>query len=86
MLLKRGKIHMTFPNDFIVLRQTDDLIEIKSRYHYWRITKVAPTGHYILSHKYFVDYQYHKQNIKRTYSLTTIIKYIIRHDTYVSSL
>lgn len=72
---------------FTILRQTPELIELKSKYHYWRLIKIPDTEFYNLGHKYEQHYSYHKQVIypKNPPTLHNIYRYIQKHDEYFDS-
>jgi len=78
MLLDNFKI----PEQFHILQNNKaGIIEIKSLYHYWKFTE--GNNIIILSHKYNKFDKYHKQKI--FYNPNTALKYIIKHDEYISS-
>ena len=64
---------------FTIIHQTSELIELKSKYHYWRLIRIPGTEFYNLGHKHASNHPYHKQ------SLHNIYRYIQLHDEYVSS-
>ena len=73
--------------NYRILRRTDDneMIELKSRFHYWRLVKIRGTNQYVLSHKHKKKDEYHKQNI-RNHSYFGCFSYIAAHDNYVAAL
>lgn len=71
--------------NFEILRQTDEMIELKSRYHYWRMVRIRDTRQYILSHKHNKEDTYHQQYIQN-HSFMACYRYIAAHDRYVDTL
>lgn len=71
---------------FTIIHQTSELIELKSKYHYWRLTCIPGTEFYNLGHKHALNHPYHKQSIgSQLPTLHNIYKYIQLHDEYVAS-
>lgn len=77
-------INIKIPNGFTIIQNREDMIEFKSIYHYWRISKINEEI-MILSHKHEENHNYHKQFSFSYNELSFIIRYIIRHDKYVSN-
>ena len=69
---------------FEIVSEKPEAIEIKSKYHYWRI--IERDGLYFLHHKYNEYDSYHVQSHEPFQSLYLIRKYISNHDEYVESL
>ena len=44
---------------FTIIHQTSELIELKSKYHYWRLTRIPGTEFYNLGHKHALNHPYH---------------------------
>lgn len=74
--------NITIPKQFHIIQNRPDLIEIRSKYHYWRITEYQDGV--ILSHKYNINDCYHKQGLfPDPYAA---FRYIKKHDNYFSNL
>lgn len=71
--------------NFEILRRTDDMIELKSRFHYWRLVRIRDTNQFVLSHKYKITDHYHKQIIHNR-SYNGCFRYIADHDSYIATL
>lgn len=76
---------MNIPKDFNVIRSTPDLFEFRSKYHYWRATRIPNTDLFLLAHKYDLDSLYHKQNLPPS-TLRHIFKYVSAHDNYTHTI
>lgn len=78
---------MRIPDTFLIMRQTDDLIELRSKYHYWRMTLIPGADLYLLAHKYHIKDTYHKQALRcgNPTTLKNIFSYIREHDEYIDS-
>lgn len=71
---------------FTIIHQTSELIELKSKYHYWRLIRIPGTELYNLGHKRALNHPYHKQSIgSKSPTLHNIYRYIQLHDEYVAS-
>lgn len=68
--------NIKIPSHFTVIQNRECIIELKSQYHYWRLTQHY--GFYILAHKYRKTDSYHKQRISS--DPESLIRYIVRHD------
>ena len=72
--------NVKIPSHFQIIRHREDVIEIKSLYHYWQLTE--GNGILVLSHRHHEHDCYHKQLTCATPQYA--ISYIIRHDEYIS--
>lgn len=81
---------MKIPTNFQIIRSASEIIEIKSKYHYWRATRVTTSDKtYLLSHKHNFSDTYHKQSCVAPSNPTTlknIFKHIKSHDDYIDTL
>lgn len=68
--------NIRIPPQFTVIQNRECIVELKSQYHYWRLTQ--HDDFYILAHKYFETDSYHKQCTGS--EPQSLIRYIIRHD------
>lgn len=71
----------TIPKHFEIIQDRQDLLEFKSIYHYWKLMQGRDV--LILAHKHHLKDRYHKQFV--CYSPKRAFRYIVKHDTYVSS-
>jgi len=70
---------------FQIIRYTEELIEFRSKYHYWCLrSDRCNTDTYFLYHKHKEHHRYHRQIIE-SHSLLFIRKYILIHDDYVET-
>ena len=70
---------------FQILRDNADLIEFKSKYHYWcMIPNRYYPDTYFLWHKHEQTHPYHRQ-FKEAFALNHLVKYVLDHDSYVES-
>lgn len=76
--------NVKLPKQFTIIQNREDIIEFKSIYHYWRISKINEEI-MILSHKYEENHNYHKQFSFSCNDLSFIVRYIIRHDRCMSN-
>lgn len=76
-------MHSILSKHFYIIRSIPDCVEVKSKFHYWRIIRYEQDA-YFLHHKYNIDDKYHKQ-INRPYTLKSIIRIINDHDTFVGN-
>lgn len=72
-----------FNHYFEIINIREDCIEIKSKFHFWRIIKVNEV--FYLHHKHEAHYSYHVQCKNPFYSLSSIRKYIQKHDRYIQN-
>lgn len=70
--------NVKIPKQFTIIQNREDMIEFKSIYHYWRISKINEEI-MILSHKYEENHNYHKQFSFSCTDFSSIFRYIIRH-------
>lgn len=79
---------ITIPKEFTILRQTEDMVEIKSKYHYWMIISISGSENmYLLAHKHQLCDKYHKQKLKYGNPTTAnvILSHIKAHDNYIDA-
>ena len=68
--------NVKIPSHFTVIQNREYVLELRSKYHYWRITQ--NDDFFILSHKYRLSDAYHKQRVSS--DPNSLIRYIIYHD------
>lgn len=72
-------------NQYKIIRQSDYDIELMSlkTNHCWLIRFNSPE--LILFHKYKASHKYHRQILNNPTKLHYVIRYITKHDRYISS-
>lgn len=73
-----------FSKYFQILSIKPDAVEIRSKYHYWRI--LERDNMYFLHHKHNCNDSYHVQRTEPFMSLCSVRKYISNHDEYFKSM
>lgn len=73
--------NIKIPSQFTIIQSNEFILEVKSKYHYWRLTQGNDI--LILAHKHHKNDKYHKQFT--CYNTTKAIKYIVNHDKFVES-
>lgn len=69
---------------FTILNETSDCIELRSKYHFWRLVRIWDSPFFVLSHKHHKNDTYHKQHLPYPATRHNIFYYIREHDAYVS--
>lgn len=64
------------PSHFAIIQNREYVLELQSKYHFWRITQ--GDKFFILAHKYRISDAYHKQRIAT--DPQALIRYIVCHD------
>lgn len=80
---------INIPKEFTILRQTEDMVEIKSKYHYWMIIAISGSENmYLLAHKHKENDKYHKQKLKygNPSTVNIILSHIHAHDNYIEQI
>ena len=73
--------NVKIPSNFTIIQKSEFLIEVKSKYHYWRLTQGNDI--LILAHKYQSKDEYHKQ--LTCHNPLKAFKYIENHDKFFES-
>lgn len=66
--------NIRIPSHFTVIQNRECIVELKSQYHYWRLTQ--HNDFYILAHKYLETDSYHKQCMVLSHNLLFDISFV----------